>query len=125
MKPINVFPRRIYARQMPGWVDSPNLAKTVWLRIKTGLIWYAVDYEILSPTSIRLFVYDMADSCHGGIGKQIYTTVVTDLEPAEQAMLDAVVLQIYHDAAERVINERAAAKYEKEISKVRKELFGV
>jgi hypothetical protein len=121
----NVFPKRIYAHDRGSWVDSPQLAKKIWLRIKEKHSWYACDMEITSPTTLTLFVYDMADSCHGGIGNKICSKEVTGLTADEQVMLNEYVLNIYSNAAAAEFDKRQLAAQEKKILKIRKEMFGV
>lgn len=123
----NVFPKRFYADDRGSWACSPELAKTIWMRLreKEKLSWYACDMQITSPTSLTLFAYDMADSCYGGIGKRIFTQEITELTPDEQLMLDEHVLHMYSDAAAAEFDNRQLAAQEKKILKIRKEMFGV
>lgn len=129
---MNVFPYRVYARDMGLWVQSPDLAQAVWHRLRVDpnkwprrLTWYAADMEILSPESIRLFVYDIEDNFRGGIGKKIYEEVVSEFTTAEIVMLDRMVRNIYTAAAEAEFQRREDAARTEKVMALRKELFGV
>lgn len=131
MRP-NTFPVRYYAHDNGHFVTSPDLALSVWHRLRmdpnkwpTGLTWYAVDMEVLSPNSIRLFVYDMKDSFRGGIGKKIHEEAVTEFTPAELKMLEKLVLSIYTSLAEDELERREKRQREMQIINLRKEMFGV
>lgn len=121
----NVFPKHIYANDMETWVQSPELAKCIWLRLREKLSWYACDMTITSPKSLILYVYDMENSFRGGIGKKIFTKEITEFEPDEQVMLDQYVLRMYNDAACEEFDKRQNAAQNKKILKIRKEMFGV
>lgn len=132
MKKRNIFPVRYYAIDMGTWVDSPKLALDVWTRTRVDIArhpkkitWYATDLEVLTPTSIRLFVYGMADSLYGGIGKKIYEEVITDFTKDEKAFLDEMVLGIYTTAAEEELQRREDDRRERKILSIRKELFNM
>lgn len=62
---------------------------------------YACDIKITSPTSLTLFVYDIADSFSGGIGRKLefLTRKITEFTPDEKVLLDKYVLDIYTTAA--------------------------
>lgn len=123
---MNVFPYRFYASDKYGWADCPELSKLLWNRLRPkAFTWYATDMEVLSPTSVRLFAYEMADNFSGGIGGQIYETVVTEFTKEEKVALDKAVLRIYNNAAEAELERREEAARLNKISTVRKELFGV
>lgn len=81
--------------------------------------------EILSPESIRLFVYDIDDNFRGGIGKKIYEEVVNEFTTAEDAMLDRMVRDIYTAAAEAEFQRREETARTEKVMALRKELFGV
>jgi len=126
------FPYRYYAYDNGHFVTSPDLALNVWHRLRvdpnkwpTRLTWYAVDMEVLSPDSIRLFVYDIEDSFRGGIGKKIYEEVITEFTPAELKILDQLVLGIYTSLAEDELERREKRLREMQIINLRKEMFGV
>lgn len=121
----SVFPVRFWCVDNRGWAQCPELAKMVWLRIKNGLIWYATDMEILSPNSIKLFVYDMADPFHGGIGKVIYKTTITEFTDKERELLNQIVEGIYTDAADAEVTRREDAERQKKVLEIRKEMFGI
>ena len=127
MKKLNIFPHRYYCVDRPGYTDSPRLARMVWDRIRAGskMGWYAVDMEILSENSINLYVYDMADNFHGGIGDRIYEQVVTEFTEVEQALLDEYILDLKTAAAFEEFEKREEEKRNKAVIKIRKELFGV
>jgi hypothetical protein len=121
-----VFPQRVRCHDMGSWVSSPYLANSIWMRIRPkGLTWYCADLEILSPTSVRLFVYDMEDNFHGGIGKMIAERVIEELPPKEQAMLDELVLKIYTQEAKDELIRREERLRQQQIISIRKEMFGV
>lgn len=124
------FPRRFSANHDFGYADSPRLARAVWMRVKNTLAppnmtWYATDMEVLSPTSIRLFVYDIEDTFHGGIGERIFEAVITDFTDDEQAMLNTAVLEIYTEHAVVEFENRETQKYKNAVMAIRKEMFGV
>lgn len=128
---MDVFPYRVYAYDMGTWVQSPDLAQAVWHRLRVDpnkwprrLTWYAADMEILSPESIRLFVYDIEDNFRGGFGKKIYEEVITEFTTAETVMLDRMVRDIYTEAAEAEFQRREEAARTEKIMALRKELFG-
>ena len=123
MKQSNAFPFKIYAHDNGHFVTSPALAKSVWANHPKKKTWYAADFRVLSPTAIQLFVYDMHDSLHGGIGKEIFNEVITELTENEQKMLDELVLSRYTDMAETELCRREDAARKKKIMKIRKELF--
>lgn len=121
----NIFPNRYYARENGYLVESIELAKKVWQRLPERKPWYAADMEILSPTSIRLFIYDMADSYSGGIGKRIFEKVIDKLTPDEQIILDRMVMAMYSYVAERQLRQTEQTKRDKKILKLRRKMFGV
>lgn len=120
---MNAFPFRLYATHV-HYSSSPKLAEMVWRRIQKGRTWYAADCEVLNPTSIKLFVYDMYDSCTGGIGECFLTQEFTELTPTEQAELDKVVLERYQHLAGIEFENRREAENQAQILKIRLELFG-
>ena len=121
-----VFPRRVRCNDMGNWVSMPDLAKSIWMRIRPkGLTWYCVDLEILSPTSLRLFVYDMENNVHGGIGYVIDERVIDELPAEEQKMLDELVLKIYTAEAELELERREERLRQQQIINLRKEMFDV
>lgn len=123
------FPTRFYCADNYGWAECPPLAKMVWQRLRRSLgsklIWYGVDMEVVSPTSINLFVYEIADNFSGGIGKRIFETVVTEFTSEEKTLLDKVVLGIYTSHAEDELQRREDEERMKKILAVRMEMFGV
>lgn len=128
----DVFPVRYYAQDMGTWVNSPELALSIWHRLRLDinrfprkLIWYAVDMEVLSPGSVNLFVYEMADSFSGGIGKKIYEETITEFTVVEEIMLQRLVEGIYTSAAEDELLRREDEERMKKILEIRKEMFGV
>jgi hypothetical protein len=124
----NPFPVRIHCSDKYGWADCPKLAKALWLRLRPelapNLIWYGADMEILSPTSVKLFIYEMEDTFYGGIGKKIFETVVTDFTPVEKAMLERDVMNIYNRVAEDEYERREEVKRKLVINQIRREMFG-
>lgn len=125
----SVFPYRCYAHDNGFFANQPQLARSVWMRIRTtvapNLTWYATDMEILSPESIHLYVYDMADNFHGGIGKQVFDLVITEFTRGESKMLEDAVRRIYTEAAEEEFERRERRHRELQIINIRKEMFGV
>lgn len=121
----NVFPVRIYAREIGHSAMSPPLAQKIWSRLREKTSWYACDMEITSPTSLTLFVYDMSDSYWGGIGKKILTREIDVFTVEEQILLSEHVLTIYSNAAAAEFDKRQLAAQEKKILKIREEMFGV
>lgn len=126
MKLDEIFPVRIYAQELEYSVFTPELAQSVWMRQRpTGMIWYCADFEIITPTSIRLFVYDMRDNFHGGIGDCIHEVEVDKFTPAEEAMLARHVMKVYTDRAAEELRRREDEEYIRKVELVRKEMFGV
>ena len=128
----NIFPVRIFAHDVGTWVSSPRLAEMIWARIrkdperfKKPLIWYAADLEVLSTESVCLFVYDMKDSCCGGIGDCIYTEVLSEFTDPEKEALNEIITNIYTNEAEAEYDRRKEEERQKIILSIRKELFGV
>lgn len=126
---MSAFPVRFYCSDNYGWADCPQLARAVWMRLRNSLapqlIWYAADMEVLSPTSIRLYVYEMADNFRGGIGKCIYETTVDEFTTDERVMLSWTVVGIYTRLAEVAFSAAEEKKRNDQILKLRKEMFGV
>ena len=121
-----VFPARIRCHDMGNWVNMPELARSIWMRIRPkDLTWYCVDLEILSPTSVRLFVYSMENNFHGGIGEVIAERVIETLPAAEQKMLDELVLKIYTAEAAAELNRREERLRQQQIISIRREMFDV
>lgn len=122
--PAAIFPARFYATDMGNWVQSPELARCIWMRIRIkGLIWYATDFEILAPDRIQLFVYEMGVAADSG--RKIYDTEVTEFTPEEKAMLDNIVLGLYTRAAVIELLAREEEERARQVLAIRKELFGV
>lgn len=120
------FPARFHCSDKYGWADCPPLAKMVWMRIRTPeFTWYGVDMEVRDPESIMLYVYEIADSFSGGIGKCIYSTLVTEFTAREKEELNKVVMDIYTEAAEEELERRERRHREQQIINLRKEMFGV
>lgn len=128
MKLDEVFPYRFWASDKYGWADCPELAKMVWARLREKFYkttWYAVDFEITTPTSIRLFVYEILDSFHGGIGARILEVEVTEFTEAEMKVLEKNVLRVYQLKAEEEFARREEARHQAAVVALRKEMFGV
>ena len=123
-----IFPVRFYTVDYGTWISSPELAKKVWNRIRKdylSLTWYCADFEVLSPTSIHLYVYDIENSVWGGKGKKIFDMIITELTAEEQAMLDIQVLAIYTEAAnDELARQEEHARIAK-VLEIRKQMFGV
>lgn len=118
------FPFRVWYHDNGHFVRNPRLAESVWRRIQNKRTWYAADYEVVSKNSIRLFVYCMLDSFHGGVGERVIDELITDLTKEEQKMLDEVILAEYTRLAEEEFELREESARKKRILEVRKELFG-
>lgn len=128
MKLDEVFPYRFYATDTYGWADCPQLAKMVWARLREQhykITWYGVDFEIITPTSIRLFVYEIADNFRGGIGDRILELEISEFTAAEQAELEKNVLRVYQFKAEEEFARREEAQRAAAVVALRKEMFGV
>lgn len=141
----SVFPQRLCAYDYGTYVASPELAKLIWMRIRqtanaqdnqanldhwmrqqkpSVMTWYATDLEVISQDKITLYVYEMADSFHGGIGGVIFETEVTEFTPKERKLLDKHILEFYTEAAQRELERRERQEYLSKVLAVRKELFG-
>ena len=126
MKP---FPRRYCAHDTYGWADCPRLAKVLWDRIRAQsgnqMTWYGTDLTIVDANTVQLFVYDIADNFHGGIGEQIHEETVTEFTKEEREILNRMVLEIYTELAEDELSRREIAEHNARVAAVRKQLFGV
>lgn len=128
----SVFPHRVHCSDTYGWADCPRLSKLVWHRLRLDpnrvpakLTWYATDLEILSPKSIKLFVYEIEDNFRGGIGDRIFETVVTDFTAEEEMVLQSMITNLYTAAAADELQRREDDERMKKILAVRMEMFGV
>lgn len=70
---MNIFPIKLYAYQsQSGHTNSESAFKDLFYSTKSkDMVWYAYDVHILSTNQVEFIVYDMRDSFHGGIGKEI------------------------------------------------------
>ena len=65
----SVFPFMLHATEK-GWSDYNFLS--AFMKAKPEkLIWYGYDVIVRSPTEITFRVYNMRDSCYGGLGDKI------------------------------------------------------
>jgi hypothetical protein len=101
------------------------LAEVVWNRVRGDRSRYAVDMEIISENSIKVYAYTMACNVYGGIGKRTHEQVVTEFTEVEQAMLDEYIIELKTAAAAEEFEKREEEKRKKAVMKIRKELFGV
>lgn len=138
MKAPDIFPLHYNCYDHHGWADCPALAKRIWQRIRQAvapdLVWYGVAMKITSPQQLTLYVFDMADNVHGGIGEQIFRCVIArSLTPEanalltadECAMLDDMLIKAYTAAAEGELDLIEAARRQAQVIELRKQLFGV
>jgi len=125
MKQPKIFPHRYYCSDSYGYVKCPKLAEIVWSRVREGRYRYAVDMEIISENSIKVYTYTMACNVYGGIGNRTHEQVVTEFTEVEQAMLDEYILELKTAAAAKEFEKREEEKRNKAVMKIRKELFGV
>lgn len=126
----NIFPLHYSCSDTHGWADSPALAKRLWLRLRQtvapDLVWYAVAMRIDSASRVKLFVYDMANAVHGGIGNQVLAHEVARaaMTPDECAMLDDLIIKAMTEYAEYELQKRMHAERQAQILTLRHELFG-
>lgn len=126
MNKVNIFPRRYYAENMGSWVQMPEPAPKIWQRIKPkGMVWYSVDFEIVDENTITIFVYNMKDSYHGGIGDLIHTVTMTEFQPDERAVIDKKIEGLKWEAACIKFEEIENAERLAQIRKIKEEMFGV
>lgn len=134
MKIPSIFPIRQRAIQCHTWADSPKLAKLVWERMRhekvpmptdrygetqfvaaNKLVWYAVDCEILSDNKIHLYVYEMEDTFHGGIGDRI-STLEVDLEDGVETQCVKEAVQAKKiDIAHDILTERKQKEWQEQV----------
>lgn len=125
----NIFPLHYSCSDTYGWADCPALAKRLWLRLRQtvapDVVWYAVAMRIDSASRVKLFVYDMADAVHGGIGNQVLAHEVDRaiMTPDECAILDDLIIKAMTEYAEYELQKRTHAERQAQILAVRKELF--
>jgi len=125
MKQPKIFPHRYYCSDRDGWARCPKLAEVVWNRVRGDRSRYAVDMEIISENSIKVYAYTMACNVYGGIGKCTHEQMVTEFTEVEQAMLDEYIIELKTTAAAEEFEKREEEKKNKAVMKIRKELFGV
>jgi hypothetical protein len=125
MKKHNIFPHSYYCVDLHGRAQCPKLAEVVWNRVRGDRSRYAVDMEIISENSIKVYAYDMACNVYGGIGNRTHTCVVTEFTEVEQALLDEYILELKTAAAAEEFHRREEDARNKAVMKIRKELFGV
>lgn len=66
------FPFELHATDSHGWAANPTDFKETFLKHKPAeLSWYAYDVRIISQTQIEFIVFNMRDTCYGGIGREI------------------------------------------------------
>ena len=143
-----VFPIRLYANYHSGWADE--LSRKIWMRLKAEnrevpveshfgevimtpankVTWYAVDCEITAPGRVELYVYDMKESFHGGIGKKIISMEVDvpagprDAPSAEYQLVQKHIRDREYTIAEDELRRRKEEARIKELEDVHRELFG-
>lgn len=55
-----------------GWIQMARQYQKAWFSVQPrNFSWYCYDVTIISPTQIKLTIYDMADNFKGGIGKNL------------------------------------------------------
>lgn len=83
-----IYPFTLACRQNISWVDTPTLARKVWLRLRAESeairkqSWYGLDITLLDHNHAEITVYDIHDKSYGGLGAVIgtYTTVLNEAE---------------------------------------------
>lgn len=119
-----LFPVRIQCFDNGHYVSNPEVAESIWMRTKDKISWYALDAEILSETSVRVIVYDIANNFSGGIGKEKHRFETSELTPDELAMVQKAIAVKQRRIAEDVYEDRLEEEKNREIEKIRIELFG-
>jgi hypothetical protein len=127
MKLPDLFPIRLHARDMGTWVDSPKLAKLMWEPLRGKTTWYATDCTIKDPDTAELFVYEMRDSFHGGIGDTIFSGVFPISKFGDEAVKIAneIILEQQTRIAQQELIRRESEERQRQVLAIRKELFGV
>lgn len=89
-----------------GWSDF-HFQRLFLSNKPDGLIWFAYDVIINSPTEVEFVVYNMADSCYGGVGAKIASfSAVASVDTTR----DAIERRIRAIATERRNAELQAAE---------------
>lgn len=120
----SIFPHRYYCRDNGSYVHSPAVAQQIWYRVRPkGLVWYAVDMMLLSEDQVRLFVYNMANSVHGGLGQVIHTCDVSDLTDSEKTCINDLIDQLKWNAAESELQRRETEQRHARVRELLAEMF--
>lgn len=114
-----MFPFTVGAIETPGYTSSPyDFRKAFSANKPEGVVWYAYDVVVKSPTLVEFVVYSMRDMCFGGIGEQIATfDAIVDRSVTGPAMLrEATRTAQYRRFQELEAAEAAiVARYAREI----------
>lgn len=122
---MTLFPFNMYARDHGTYVHSPELAQAVWMRLRDGQSWYAVECEVLSEQSIMLKVYGMEDAFYGGIGKKTHELeAVVQTEKEKELLRKAIESHATYLAKEEFARIQEN-KQNTEILILRKKLFNI
>lgn len=89
---------------------------TLWIQVKPkDMSCYGVDVEIISPTQIKFFPFDMMDSYYGGRGRNL-EPLIWDFSKDEEAIetikryllakIDILSEQLYEEELERIKQNR-------------------
>ena len=147
-----IFPIRLYATHQYGWAQIPELAKKIWMRLRAEkrevpvksyfnevrmtpadkIGWYAADCEIVSNNRVELYIYNMEDAVHGGIGERIVSVEidVPTTEAQQDGAVDEYQLLQKHvyarkfEIAESELKRRKEIAWIREVTAVQNELFG-
>lgn len=123
----NIYPVHQFAYESGTYAHSPDLARSIWLRIRKqdqykDVGWYAAECEI-NLDSVTLHILDMADVVYGGLGRRVLTVEVKDLTNKESDLRDNAVYRAQLEAAESELKKREATKRLLQIEQLRKEMF--
>lgn len=96
-----------------GWSRSPTDFQGAFMANKPeGLVWYAYDVEVKSPTLVEFTVYDMACNVKGGIGRKIAEFGAT-VEPwVTQTAIEARVKVLAQAVRDRELARQEERKVE-------------
>jgi hypothetical protein len=104
-----LFPFLLLAEETPHFTSSPYAFRPAFLANvpKDLLPYFAFDVEVKSPTHVVFTVYDMRDTCYGGIGKAKGTFEAT-VDP--EITKEFILRQATFVAKRRRADEKRAAE---------------
>lgn len=121
-----VFPFKIHAFDTGNFVQNPKLAEIIWHRVRPkGLIWYALDIEVLDEDRVKLSVHNMRDSFHGGIGDVIHAEIYSVESEEEREQMDEYIQRECTKHAILSIEAEEENERQQRVLRRRREMFGI